>query len=84
MDNIKTLIPHREPFLLVDKIISADANEIIGLKTFEDSYFVFTDPLSERKLVPGVILIEAMAQCGGVGAKKIRLVNEDLFVLAMI
>jgi len=84
MDTIKALIPHRDPFLLVDKIVSADADEIIGLKTFEDSYFVFSDSLSERKLVSRVILIESMAQCGGVGAKRLRLVNEDLFALAKI
>jgi 3-hydroxyacyl-[acyl-carrier-protein] dehydratase len=84
MDSIKALIPHRDPFLFVDEIVSADENEIIGLKTFADSFFVFSGHLPERRIVPEVILIEAMAQCGGVGAKKLKLINEELCVLAMI
>jgi len=84
MKNIEALIPHRAPFLFVDELISVDKDEIIGVKTFDDSFFVYSGHLPERKIVPEVILIEAMAQCGGAGAKKLNFIKEDLLVLAMI
>ena len=84
IEHIKTLIPHRDPFLFVDEIVSADKDKIIGVKTFADTFFVFSSHLPERKIVPEVLLIEAMAQCGGAGAKMLDSIGEDLFVLASI
>jgi 3-hydroxyacyl-[acyl-carrier-protein] dehydratase len=84
MKNIEALIPHRDPFLFVDELVSVDKDEIIGLKTFSDTFVVFSGHNPERKIVPGVILIEAMAQCGGAGAKKLIFLNQDLYVLAML
>ena len=85
MEDIKALIPHREPFLFVDEIAAADEDGIIGWKTFEDSFFVFSGQIPERKIVPEVLLIESMAQCGGAGAKKLNLLSEEgLMVLTMI
>lgn len=85
MEDVKGLIPHREPFLLVDEIVSADEETITGVKTFGDSFFIFSEKSPERKIVPEVLLIEAMAQCGGAGAKKVKMLkNEGFFVLAMI
>lgn len=81
---IEELIPHRFPFLFVDDIISADENEIVGRNRFErkeseaqngDSPFIH--------FVPGMIVVESMAQCGGAGAKKAGS-REGFFVLAGI
>lgn len=66
---IEDLIPHRAPFLFVDEIISATREMIIGLKTFTDKDAWLQGSFPELNFVPGTILIEAMAQCGGAGVK---------------
>lgn len=61
------IMPHRYPFLLIDRIISIDAetNTIVGVKnvTINEPFFVGHFP--EKPVMPGVLLIEAMAQTGG-------------------
>jgi len=84
-DKVEDLIPHRNPFLFVDRIISADKDTIVGLKKFDSSFYGFEGYFPEKKLVPGAILIESMAQCGGAGVKEAGLIQGDgLFVLASI
>ncbi|CAM4143134.1 beta-hydroxyacyl-ACP dehydratase [Zobellia nedashkovskayae] len=78
---IEKLIPHRFPFLFVDKIISADENEVIGIKSFDKSIDkMLTGSFPDFNYIPGMILIESMAQCGGAGIKKAGLA-EGLFGL---
>ncbi len=62
---ISGLLPHRYPFLLVDKIIRIKDNTIVGVKnvTINEPYFQGHFP--EEPVMPGVLLIEAMAQTGG-------------------
>jgi 3-hydroxyacyl-[acyl-carrier-protein] dehydratase len=60
------LLPHRYPFLLVDRIIEfEEGHHIIGIKnvTINEPFFVGHFP--ERPIMPGVLIIEAMAQVGG-------------------
>ncbi len=66
INDIKKLLPHRPPFLLVDKILSMDANSVIGLKnvTMNEGFFVGHFP--DEPVMPGVLQIEAMAQVGGI------------------
>ncbi|MBZ4035539.1 beta-hydroxyacyl-ACP dehydratase [Flavobacterium sp. 17A] len=80
---IEDLIPHRAPFLFVDEIISYTAETIIGLKTFtqEDAWLQGSFP--DFNFVPGTILIEAMAQCGGAGVKLLGLA-EGVFGLVSL
>ncbi len=80
---IETLIPHRNPFLYVDKIVSLSKDEIIGSTVFSDGNEFLTGSFPEFNYVPGVILIEAMAQCGGAGIKKLGLAD-GLFGFANI
>ncbi|MDA3906296.1 MAG: bifunctional UDP-3-O-[3-hydroxymyristoyl] N-acetylglucosamine deacetylase/3-hydroxyacyl-ACP dehydratase [Bacteroidales bacterium] len=63
---IMKLLPHRPPFLLVDRILQMAENEIIGSKnvTMNESFFVGHFP--EEPVMPGVLQIEAMAQAGGI------------------
>lgn len=66
VNHIQELLPHRYPFLLVDKVISIkDEEEIVGIKNVTINEPFFTGHFPEEPLMPGVLLIEAMAQCGG-------------------
>jgi UDP-3-O-[3-hydroxymyristoyl] N-acetylglucosamine deacetylase / 3-hydroxyacyl-[acyl-carrier-protein] dehydratase len=59
-------LPHRYPFLLVDKIIELSENHVVGVKniTFNEGFFQGHFP--NNPVMPGVLQIEAMAQCGGI------------------
>lgn len=81
--DIAALIPHRAPFLFVDEILSTSTEEIVGVKTFGDADAMLKGSFPEFNFVPGVILIESMAQCGGAGIKILGLA-EGLFGLASI
>jgi UDP-3-O-[3-hydroxymyristoyl] N-acetylglucosamine deacetylase/3-hydroxyacyl-[acyl-carrier-protein] dehydratase len=65
IEDIKKRIPHRAPFLLVDKIISLDENVVVGIKnvTFNEPYFQGHFP--DEPVMPGVLIIESLAQAGG-------------------
>ena len=83
MTEIETLIPHRNPFLYVDELVSLSKEEIIGTKKFADADQFLGGSFPGSNFVPGVILIEAMAQCGGAGIKKMGLA-EGFFGFANI
>jgi beta-hydroxyacyl-ACP dehydratase FabZ len=64
---IKKLLPHRYPFLLVDRVVELTPREkIVGLKqvTINESFFQGHFP--EAPVMPGVLVIEALAQCGAI------------------
>lgn len=66
INQIRKLLPHRPPFLLVDKILTMDKESVVGLKnvTMNEGFFVGHFP--EEPVMPGVLQIEAMAQVGGI------------------
>jgi UDP-3-O-[3-hydroxymyristoyl] N-acetylglucosamine deacetylase / 3-hydroxyacyl-[acyl-carrier-protein] dehydratase len=64
---ISKILPHRYPFLLVDKIIEFEAGEsIVGLKNVTINEPFFQGHFPDHPVMPGVLIIEAMAQAGGV------------------
>ncbi|MCD2185274.1 3-hydroxyacyl-ACP dehydratase FabZ [Rhizobium sp. TRM96647] len=66
LKDILTLLPHRYPFLLVDKIIEIDGdNSAIGIKNVTVNEPQFTGHFPDHPIMPGVLLIEGMAQTAG-------------------
>lgn len=68
--DIKSLIPHRDPFLFVDALESWEGGKVVGTRLFKDTDFFFKGHFPGYPVVPGVVLIEALAQCGGAGLLK--------------
>lgn len=84
-EDIESLIPHRDPFKFVDRIISADSETVIAERTFTDKEFFFKGHFPEYPVVPGVILVETMAQAGGAGLSALKMFEEgSLFFLGTV
>ncbi len=65
VNRIRELLPHRYPMQLVDKVISLGANNIVGVKNITSNEPFFQGHFPQEPVMPGVLQIEAMAQCGG-------------------
>ena len=67
MDNnrIRELLPHRYPFLMVDKVIQMTDTYIVGVKNITTNEPYFTGHFPQEPVMPGVLQVEAMAQTGG-------------------
>ena len=66
LGEILNLLPHRYPFLLVDKILEQEENKIVGVKNVTINEPFFQGHFPGHPIMPGVLIIEAMAQTGGV------------------
>ena len=65
-EEIKKILPHREPFLLIDEIRELEKNYVLGVKYVKKEEDYFRGHFPKEPVMPGVLQIEAMAQTGGI------------------
>ena len=68
IQDIQGMLPHRYPFLMVDKIMKINDDSIIGVKNITMNEPIFTGHFPDNPVFPGVLQVEAMAQVGGIFA----------------
>jgi beta-hydroxyacyl-ACP dehydratase FabZ len=66
IDEIRDILPHRYPFLLVDRIEELEAERIVGIKNVTANEPFFVGHFPDYPVMPGVLIVEAMAQVAGV------------------
>jgi beta-hydroxyacyl-ACP dehydratase FabZ len=66
INEIRSVLPHRYPFLLVDRIVEMEADRVVGIKNVTLNEPFFTGHFPEFPVMPGVLIVEAMAQAAGV------------------
>src|SRR3954470_7360900 len=66
INDIRKILPHRAPFLLVDRIVEMEAERIVGIKNVTNTEYFFQGHFPDFPVMPGVLIIEAMAQTAGV------------------
>ena len=63
---IRDILPHRYPFLLVDRIVELEADRVVGIKNVTRNEPFFAGHFPDFPVMPGVLIVEAMAQAAGV------------------
>ncbi len=66
IDQIREILPHRYPMLLVDRILEISDARVVGIKNVTVNEPFFQGHFPDYPIMPGVLIVEAMAQCGGV------------------
>ena len=84
IEDIKQLIPHRKPFLFIEELRVIEKGKIgESFRTFDETEYFFEGHFPDNPIVPGVVIIEAMAQTAGVVVSENLINNDDKSVLFM-
>ena len=84
-EQIMGLLPHRYPFALVDRLVEYEpGKKAVGIKNITINEPQFQGHFPEKALMPGVLIVEAMAQVGGLIVTQIEGLPKGLFVFAGI
>lgn len=65
-NQIQEIIPHRYPFLLVDKVIEMDSDRLVAIKNVSVNEMQFMGHFPQKHIMPGVLIVEALAQAGAI------------------
>lgn len=66
VNDIQKILPHRNPFLFVDKVIEVEKDRVVGIKKITGKEEFFKGHFPARPIMPGVLIVEALAQLGGI------------------
>jgi len=67
IEQIKQILPHREPFLMVDRVNELEPGvKASGVKAVSGNEWFFMGHFADKKVMPGVLIVEAIAQMGGI------------------
>jgi 3-hydroxyacyl-[acyl-carrier-protein] dehydratase len=81
---IEGILPHRDPFVFVDEVESLEDGSIRATRLFRPDEWYFAGHFPQYPVVPGVLLVETLAQAGGVGFKLVEPKARGIFFLATI
>jgi len=81
---IEDILPHRDPFVFVDEVESLEDGSIRATRLFKADEWYFAGHFPQYPVVPGVLLVETLAQAGGVGFKLVDPTVRGIFFLATI
>lgn len=81
IEDIKNIIPHRYPFLLVDRVLEMDDTNIVAIKNVTANEEFFNGHFPNQPIMPGVLQVEALAQTGCILYLKSRNLDPDKYTM---
>ena len=81
IERIRELLPHRYPMLMIDRVVELSEQHVIAEKLISANEPVFTGHFPDRPVFPGVLILEAMAQAGGIWALNTMPENRGLMTV---
>jgi len=85
IEEIKKILPHREPFLMIDRVLENDpGKKTTAIRAVSANEWFFMGHFEKTKVMPGVLLIEAIAQTGGIALMSLEEMKGKLAFLARV